>query len=159
VLAAEPGLAAHEFFPLSERECHCVLAAEETTVGRALFENFTRGSLLTVPPIDCHDDGSSTFTLLGRGADVQDAVDDVPDGVEVTVEAVGGERVAPDDAAGRLTERQREAAETALALGYYERPRTANCADVARELDCATSTAAAHLRKAESKVMAALLCG
>ncbi|MFB6270658.1 MAG: helix-turn-helix domain-containing protein, partial [Halobacterium sp.] len=49
-----------------------------------------------------------------------------------------------------LTDRQREVVETAVDLGYYDVPRTAGQDDVAAELDCASSTVAEHLRKAEA---------
>ncbi len=43
--------------------------------------------------------------------------------------------------------------QAALSLGYYGVPRTASHEDVAEELDCAPSTAAEHLRKAEATVI------
>lgn len=68
----------------------------------------TRGSLLIVPPIVCHDDGSGTFTLVGTDSGIQNSVDGVPPGVDVTVEQVGGERVTPDSAVGQLSARQQK---------------------------------------------------
>ncbi|MFC6975764.1 helix-turn-helix domain-containing protein [Halomicroarcula sp. GCM10025709] len=59
----------------------------------------------------------------------------------------------------RLSDRQREAVEAALSLGYYDIPRTATHEAVADALDCAPSTAAEHLRKAESRVLHALFDG
>ncbi|WP_440007210.1 helix-turn-helix domain-containing protein [Halomicrococcus sp. SG-WS-1] len=155
-LADGANLREFEIFPITDEECHCFLTAEAPTVARALFDNFTRGSLMTVPPIECHEDGSSTFTMIGTEADIQAAVDGVPEGVGVDVEAVGGETVAPGGVVGRLSVRQREAIETALAVGYYDVPRDATSDDVAREMDCATATASEHLQKAESKLVAAL---
>lgn len=146
----------YELLPITDRECHCFLEGAVTDAARLLFENFTRGSLITVPPIECNDDGTNTFSLIGRDADIQAAVEGVPDGVGVTVEAVGGETVAPESAVGRLSPRQREAVEAALEVGYYEIPRDATTEVVARELECATATAAEHLRKAESKLIRAL---
>ncbi len=55
-----------------------------------------------------------------------------------------------------LSARQREAARVALAVGYFDTPRGATIEDVANELDCATSTAAEHLQKAESRVFSML---
>jgi len=52
------------------------------------------------------------------------------------------------DTPASLTDRQRAALDTALDLGYYDVPRAASVADVAVELDCATSTAGELLRKA-----------
>lgn len=147
----------YEILPITDRECHCFLEGEVADAARLLFENFTRGSLITVPPIVCNDDGTNTFSIIGADADIQAAVEGVPDGVGVTVEAVGGEPVAPESAVGRLSERQREAVAAALDIGYYDVPREATAADVASELDCATATAAEHLQKAESKLIGALL--
>ncbi|RKD98320.1 helix-turn-helix domain-containing protein [Halopiger aswanensis] len=149
----------YEVLPLSERECHCFFEGEVSAAARSLFENFTRGGLLTVPPIECNDDGSNTFTIVGSDADIQAAVEGVPAGVDVTVEAVGGDGVAPERALDRLAPRQREAIETALEIGYYDAPRRATIEDVARDLECATATAAEHLQKGESAVIAALFDG
>lgn len=155
-LAGVANVRDYELFPIADGECYCFLAAEEVTVGRALFDNFTRGSLMTVPPIECHEGGSSTFTIIGTETDIEAAVAGVPDGVDVEVEAVGGEKVASDSVVGRLSVRQREAMETAVEIGYYDVPREATGEDVARELGCATATASEHLRKAEVKLVRSL---
>ena len=159
--ALETGENVRDFavFPDGDDEAHCFLAAERTTPARSLFENFTRGDLLTVPPIECHDDGSSTFAMVGTDAAIQAAVEDVPEGVDVTVEAVGTGRVADDDAVGSLSPRQRDAVRAALRVGYYDVPREATTGDVARELGCATATASEHLRKAERRVLSKLFDG
>lgn len=156
-LDGDDAIAEYDLFPLDDREAYCYLTGEVDPASRALFENFTRGSLLTVPPVACHDDGSSTFTIVGTDADIQAAVEGVPEAATVTVEEVGGTRVAPDSGLERLSARQREALEAAQRLGYYDRPREATVEDVADELGCATATAAEHLRKAESKLVAAAL--
>lgn len=147
-----------EFFANGPREAYCFLAASDVTVGRALFENFTRDDLLTVPPIACHDDGSSTFTIIGTEAAIQDAVDGVPNDVDVLVEAVGTGPVAPNNVAEGLSPKQRRAVEVAVRVGYYEVPRQATTEDVADELGCATATASEHLRKAEANILSTL-CG
>ena len=158
VLAAESDALEYGLVPVSDRECFCFLKGEGPAESRALWENFTRDGLLTVPPVEWNDDGSSTFTVVGTRADVQAAVDGVPDSVRVDVERVGGDdtRVNPDHVAGRLTTRQCEAVEAGLDVGYYDVPRNATAADVAVELDCAVSTAAEHLQRAESKLLTAL---
>ncbi|MFC7194592.1 helix-turn-helix domain-containing protein [Halosimplex aquaticum] len=60
---------------------------------------------------------------------------------------------------GRLTDRQREVLETAMDMGYFRRPRSANATEVAAELDISPSTFAEHLASAQSKVLASLLEG
>jgi len=60
---------------------------------------------------------------------------------------------------GRLTERQQEVLETAMEMGYFERPRSANATEVSDELDISPSTFAEHLAAAQSKVLDSLLEG
>lgn len=156
-LEGDDAVADYAILPITDDECHCFLSGQTGPAARALFENFTRGSLLTVPPVECHDDGSSTFTLVGTGADIQSAVDGVPPGVEVRVEQVGGRQVTKDGAVGRLSARQREAVEVAIEVGYYDVPRRTSVDAVAEQLDCAPATAAEHLRKAEGRVFGGLL--
>ena len=155
-LAGDEEVLASELLPVTDDECYLFVEGEGPADSRALWENFTRGSLMTVPPVEWNDDGSSTFTMVGTGADAQAAVEGVPAGVRVDVERVGGERVDADAVGGRLTARQREAVRAALDAGYYDVPRGATTAAVASELDCAPSTAAEHLQRAESKLVSAL---
>ncbi|MFD1647545.1 helix-turn-helix domain-containing protein [Haloarchaeobius litoreus] len=158
----EPGLAAdeqlfeYELLPVTDRECYLFLKGRAPAESRALWENFTRDGLLTVPPVEWREDGSSTFTIVGTEADVQAAVDGVPETVGIEVDRVGGDRVTPADAREALSPRQREAVEAALAVGYYEVPREATAADVAAAMGCTASTAGEHLQRAESAVLASL---
>lgn len=123
---------------------------------RDLFGSLTAGGVVIVPPIVYHEDGSVSLSLFGPDTDVQTAVDGIPPPVDVTVEAVSGLGATRPAVETRLTDRQREAVETALDLGYYDVPRTATHEDVADALDCAPSTAAEHLRKTESTVLRSL---
>ena len=65
------------------------------------------------------------------------------------VQALGG---LLDD----LTDRQREALETAFRAGYFEWPRGSTAEEVAAALDIAPPTLHAHLRKAERRLLASL---
>lgn len=56
----------------------------------------------------------------------------------------------------RFTARQREVLRTAHRLGYFERPKGANAAEVATALDVAPSTFSEHLAAAQTKLMGAL---
>lgn len=157
VLRDDDGIDEYELLPIAEGDCYCFVAGVGTPDARALWETFKSGSLMTIPPAEWNPDGSYTFTVVGRDADIQSAVESVPEGVRVDVEAVGGTTVAPERVVDRLSDRQREAVEAAIVLGYYEFPRRATTEDVAAELDCAASTAAEHLRKAESTLVGGLL--
>lgn len=126
---------------------------------QALFDTFTQDTLLLVPPIEFSDDGAATVSLFGDEAEVQAAVDSIPDVIDVAVQEVSGMAATPEVATPTLTARQREAVETALSLGYYDIPRKAGNEDVAEAMDCAPSTAAEHLRKAEGKLVRSLFDG
>ncbi|ELZ10800.1 Bacterio-opsin activator HTH domain protein [Halovivax asiaticus JCM 14624] len=154
-LATDPAVEDRELVAIDSSEGYCFVAGVGSSDARALWEPFARGSLMTVPPAEWNGDGSYTFAVVGRDADIQAAVEAVPDVVRVEIESVGGERLAADSVVRRLTTRQREAVQRAIELGYYDSPREATATDVADALGCATSTAAAHLRKAE----ATLVCG
>lgn len=124
-----------------------------------LFETFTRDTLLMVPPIEFSADGSATFSLFGDDAEVQTALDDVPEAIRIDVHEVSGIAETPEVTGATLTARQREAVEAALRLGYYDIPREASYEDVAETMGCAPSTAAEHLRKAEGKLVQAAFQG
>jgi predicted DNA binding protein len=163
VLERDDAVEEFELLQMADRECYCFVRGEGSADARALWETFKQGSLMTVPPATWNNDGSYTFTVVGTDADIQAAMetaqkasDDIPDSVQVDIEAVGSGRVAPELPGDRLANRQREALATAVDLGYYRSPREATVEDVARELDCAPSTAAEHLRKAEAAVIGAL---
>jgi predicted DNA binding protein len=74
---------------------------------------------------------------------------------DADVERVAGFRRRTDPA--DVTDRQRAALAAGLAVGYYEVPRTGSVADVAAELDCATSTAGELLRRGEASLVSAFL--
>ncbi|MFB6163658.1 MAG: bacterio-opsin activator domain-containing protein [Haloarculaceae archaeon] len=64
---------------------------------------------------------------------------------------------APEGIVGELTERQRDALEVAYRSGYYEWPRESTAEEVAASLGVASSTLHAHLRKAQRRLLGALL--
>lgn len=146
----------YEILPLSDDECHCFLEGPGTADARTLWANFNRGSMMTIPPVEWNADGSSTFTLVGTEEDIQDAVNGVPDAVTVDIEQVGGSAVHRETVRGALSDRQRETVTAAVAVGYYDIPRKATLADIANEMQCARSTAAEHLQRAEAKIMVSL---
>ncbi|MDY6817507.1 MAG: helix-turn-helix domain-containing protein [Halobacteriales archaeon] len=121
-----------------------------------LFGRITESGLIVVPPIRYHEDGTVTFSLFGPETKIQAAIETTPPPVDVTIEEISGlKRMAPIVEA-QLSERQREAVEAAIELGYYELPRKADHSAVAETIDCAPSTAAEHLRKAESKLISSV---
>ena len=107
-----------------------------------------------MPSIEFHSDGVANLTVVGTAGSVQQTLDEIPSEVTVIVQQVGtcDWRQALFDPA--LTDRQREAVSAAVSAGYYAVPRESDVEAIAATLDCAASTAAEHLRKAEQAVMA-----
>ena len=120
---------------------------------RELFGAVTRSPAVAIPPLEYRPDGSVSYSVFGPGNAIQAAIESMPEVIDVTVDEVGGLAAAPGVLGSLLTARQREAVEAALDLGYYEIPREASHEDVARALECAPSTAAEHLRKAEARLV------
>ena len=126
-------------------------ALDET--GEVLAAAFRRETVVVVPPIAFHADGTMRLSLLGSAADLRETLEAFPDGVGVEVLEVGTHA----DAGGfdrALTGRQREAVRVARRLGYYAVPREVGIEAVAAELDCAVSTASELLRRAEAGLVA-----
>ncbi|MFC4358899.1 helix-turn-helix domain-containing protein [Halobium salinum] len=120
---------------------------------QALVEAYAGEDVVVVPPVVYATDGSMRFTLVGTSEALQRAVAATPAGIDVTVERVrSGPGGALEPGSG-LSDRQAEVVACAVDAGYYEEPRAATVADVADRLDCATSTVAEHLRKAESTLV------
>jgi predicted DNA binding protein len=118
---------------------------------------FATHSLVVHLPIVYDERADFHVTVVGDNDDLQAMVDELPAAIDVTVTAIGdpNRRLAP--IGGGLTGRQFEAIETAFELGFYDYPRTATLATVADALECAESTAATLLQRAESAVMERLV--
>jgi predicted DNA binding protein len=129
--------------------------ARSTETELAMQATLSAGSLVTMPPIAVHPDGSVVFRVVGEQDDLGRAVEAVSADLPATVERLGDYDGPPERVGAALTERQAELVRTGLELGYYDVPRTATHEDVADAADCAPSTASEHLRKAETAVLRA----
>ena len=118
---------------------------------------FTSRNLVVIPPIIYDDAGRMILTVVGDADDLQALLEDLPTEFELTVEEVGDYDRRYATISTSLTDRQLEAIEIAVDLGYYAVPWDASLKAVADELDCAESTASNHLRKAEARVMRRLV--
>jgi predicted DNA binding protein len=137
-----------------EEGFYAYVVAEPLDAELPFREAFVGLDLVLVPPIVFDGEGDVRLTLVGDPAALQAVVDGMPEGVVVDVERIGEYDHRRGALAGALTERQREAVETAVEIGYYAVPRRASLAAVAAELDVAESTASTLLRRAEASVMA-----
>ncbi|NHN47255.1 helix-turn-helix domain-containing protein [Halostella sp. JP-L12] len=154
-LRSIPEVLAHEIECAGDRSFYAYVRDDTTPAVRKLWDVAARRSVVSVPPVEYRPDGSVTFSMVGPSEELQAGIDSVPDPVTVTVEEITGLGAMPRVAATGLTERQRAAVEAAIDEGYYEVPRTGSQRDVAERLDCAPSTAAEHLQKAEAALVRA----
>lgn len=146
----------YDLTDVNETTFYAYLMCDLTGPARRMFDALTQGQLIVHHPIEWTEDGSSFVSVVGTSAEIQAAVEDVPDPVSVTIHRIGGIEQTTDAVEGALSNRQRVAVENALAIGYYEIPREATLEDVAEEMGCARSTAAEHLRKVEAKILTAV---
>ncbi|WP_254662802.1 helix-turn-helix domain-containing protein [Haladaptatus sp. W1] len=118
---------------------------------------FAGTSILVIPPITYTSDGAMRMELVGKSADMRAVMEDVDADIDVSVEQVSEYDTPQMGLWAELTERQRSALETAVAVGYYDVPREAGVEAVAKEMNCAPSTASTHLRNAESRIVRRLV--
>lgn len=144
--------------PVAEGRFYAYVHQETRDAERRMRAAFASRSLVVVPPIRYDEDGMQ-MTVVGAGADLTELVEAFPDAIDVVVETVGEYDRRHGTLAASLTDRQLEAVETAVGLGYYDVPRTASLERVADALGCAQSTASTLLRKAERGVMTRLAGG
>ena len=100
-----------------------------------------------------------TIRVVGEEAAIQTVFDAIPQDVrdELEVERIGEYVPGPSDLRARLTDRQREVLEVAVANGYYAFPRRSTVEDLAVELGISQSTASEHLRRIEASVLQELV--
>ena len=114
-------------------------------------------ALIIDTPIEFTDRGGTLVTIVGTHDMLREALKAIPEEINVSIQQVGKYSPGTRDMLSMLTERQREVFEAAVNMGYYDIPREVNQGDLAEELGCAPSTVDEHLRKAESKMLSALL--
>lgn len=154
-LDASPAVVEYDLMAVAEDRSYVFMKLDPPDLIRPVFELVSRGDIVILPPARFAD-GSLYERLLGRPADLQTMVETVPPGVTCDVREIGSYGVV-ESVDGALSDRQLEALEAARDLGYYDDPRRATHAEVGERLGCAPSTAGEHIRKAESKLVAAVL--
>lgn len=122
----------------------------------AITEARARPGLIFRKPV-IYRDSTIYCRAVGDPEPLQEALEQAPDALDATVEEIETIRGSLEQPATRLSERQREAIEVALELGYFDYPRDATHDDIAEELGCAPQTASEHLQKAEGKLVRAVM--
>ncbi|NGM67842.1 bacterio-opsin activator [Natronolimnobius sp. AArcel1] len=143
----------YDLTPINEDSFYVYICQQTRTEDTQWREAFAALNLVVVPPIVYDTEADFQMTIVGTAADLQAMLEGLPDEIDVTVCSIGDydRRHAP--LVGDCTDRQLEAVEAAVEVGYFDVPRKAGVRDVADELGCASSTAATLLQKAQARVM------
>jgi predicted DNA binding protein len=155
--ADEPLVDRFECTVVDEDTCYVHAHSRTARLEGETATALTPPGVVVIPPVRYESNGWLSVTLVGDDPAVQRAVEEVPEEVEVTVRSVDSRGYDASSPLSELSERQRDAVVAATDRGYYDTPRSASVEDVAAALDCAPSTAAEHLRKAESRLVCTLV--
>lgn len=117
----------------------------------AVLDAIAGARVIFLPPVVFLDTGEVQFEAVGETTALSTFHGELSELGDLTIERV--HEFERDDSASRLTDRQREALDAAVSVGYYDVPRNGTIADVAGVLDCSTSTAGELVRKAEAAVV------
>lgn len=153
MLAATDSVTEYELSRIDDESCYAFITQETPEFDADAMATFDRGGVLAMPPIEFHPDGTATLTVVGDSTALQASVDELPEELDAQVERIGEYDRRQELFDPGLTERQFEAVRAAVAVGYYDSPRTGRVETVGERLGVAPGTAAEHLRKAESRVM------
>jgi predicted DNA binding protein len=115
-----------------------------------------RAGLVVRRPL-VYRDGKIHGHVVGDPDALQTVLDRAPDALQLQVDKIGRFPSARANPASELSDRQWEALEAALDLGYYDKPRGATHEEIAEALGCAPNTASNHLQKAEAKLVHAVM--
>jgi hypothetical protein len=118
---------------------------------QAVLELVAGSEVIFLPPVTFLESGAVEFEAVGETAALGAFHANLAELGDASIDRVHDferERSPAD-----LTDRQQRALEVAVAVGYYDVPRTGSIADVADRLDCAASTAGELVRKAEATVL------
>lgn len=143
--------------PIDDNSFYSYVVQQTREADQMWRQAFMSRNLVVIPPIVYNEDTRMTLTVVGDRNDLQALINDFPEEFELKVEHVGDYDHRHATIAAGLTDRQLEAIETAVDLGYYAVPREASLEAIANELGCAESTVSNHLRKAEAHVMCRLV--
>ena len=156
-LEGHPDLLAYDLLDVQEDTFHLYVHVMPGEPGGSLMELAHKYALIIQTPIEFTDRGGLSTTVVGTHEMLRQAMEELPGGLQFSIQQVG--QYSPDnrDLLSMLTDRQKEVFRTAVELGYYEIPRRATHEDIAERLGCAPSTVDEHLRKAESRVLSTLV--
>ena len=149
----------YDLSPVDETGFYSYVCQTYTESDTAFLRAFAELSLVVLPPLVYDADGWLDVTIVGRNEALTDLIDALEERADIGVDVrkVGTYDRRLKTVTESLTDRQFEAIETAVEVGYYAAPRQASLTVVARDLGVANSTASELLRRAESRLMSRLV--
>ncbi|MDZ7731323.1 MAG: helix-turn-helix domain-containing protein [Natrialbaceae archaeon] len=147
----------HSIFDIDEERCALYVCFEPDEAVEALIAIHDHYPIVIDLPIPVRTDGTLTLTIASTQSTAQEAFGAVPSEVEVNLEHIGDFRMGQAELEIYLTDRQLEVLQTAVEHGYYELPSQVTQADLAVELSCSAATVGTHLRKAEARLVRAIV--
>nr|WP_303646823.1 helix-turn-helix domain-containing protein [Haloarchaeobius salinus] len=121
-------------------------------LGAPVLDLVADSGVVFLPPVTFEQGCRARVDAVGEPELLAAFHADLREHVDATVERVADFRRWSTPAVD-VTTRQHEALAAAVAVGYYDVPRTGSVADVAAELDCAASTAGELLRRGEAALV------
>ncbi len=121
----------------------------------SIYPHIIQHTPITLGPVRFVE-GTEFYQIIGTSPDLSKLLQDLGGHGELDVESVR-EADAPDVGTGweGLTDKQRSILLTAFKAGYYQWPRGASAADIAKRLGLSSSAFLDHLRTAEAKLISA----
>jgi predicted DNA binding protein len=157
-LETEPTVLDYDLSSAEGGEFYASIYSEAIATERQLWIAFNQRQSMLIPPLE-YRDGTVTCRIVGTQEELSAAIDEIPSGLKTEIKRVNQFESRAKGVASALTDRQREAVETAIDIGYYRIPREASAADLAGRLNCSPSTASELLRRAESRVITSVFSG
>lgn len=143
----------------SGNDLHAYIHVEPNEMIEGVLRLPQEHSVIIDTPIECLPGGGIRVRGMAKQETVPEALDSIPEGLDVELESMG--EYTPDDRQlfSTLTERQQDILLTAIELGYYAVPRDATYEDIGEELGIAPVTVGEHLRKIESRILTEIVPG
>ncbi|WP_458190700.1 helix-turn-helix domain-containing protein [Haladaptatus sp. NG-WS-4] len=114
---------------------------------------FRRYEIVVDWPMEYTDRGGLRITMLGDDKKIREAIAEIPDGIQITLEGVGEYHSDMRQLTSLLTDRQQELLELAIKQGYYDVPRQVGLREIADQVDLSVATVGEHLQKLESRIL------
>ncbi|WP_066417258.1 helix-turn-helix domain-containing protein [Halorubrum aethiopicum] len=151
-----PGVKSVELSAAAARVSYALieLRDEELPIFGGSATAIDRSGLVVRRPL-VYRDGRIHGHIVGDPTTLQSTVDNLPESVSVHIDAIQPFPSADVNPTTTLSDRQQEALQVAVELGYYDTPREATHADIADEMGCAPNTASDHLQRGEAKLVRA----